>query len=733
MPAGRRSGRQSGPRTVYVDDPFQKAGISDEEDPNARRNAPGKRARRAEDEDSLSDDEFVAVSEEEAEEPAEEEENEMAGNQLENELRGDSEPESDASDPDQMDIDDIEITPRKHAAASRPREMHFKKRAARGIIVPSADDTHSRGIIDPKDHLSKDIHYALTFGSDERDMMAAIHSRGNWTRGIDSAFPTRYALEGKCEVDETLYGPTMGVHPDDLKRESTRGWDWYYDKKIGGSFRKRQKIETIEESLAYSRYLPQRDERKHRVRMGPQANQQTFDVGYHESFDFGVAWGNAKSGNKSEKARQGWIVNVGYKINCMAWAPNQDGLSQYLAVAAPLTEDQKNEHRSEDSDPFSAFQPTDPFPGALQIWEFKAKKTDTETKTLDMEKKPELRQVICADWGDLRRMAWCPMPRSRREEDEEEIRKPIGLLATVWGDGNVRVLDITRGRGAQETEFLNIKSASFEARPPATVCSCVAWLSPTEVLVGCANGFIAVWSLTSSHAPEPLPVLYRPVHSTYILSITCAYPTNPQIVATVAMDGETKMCSLVDPETETTSTVRMRAAAPYITWSPVLQCFVAGDENEFGRMLPIRRFFTTTNIARFSSNLSAMAPASPWHPCALFGSSGGEVGGTNPFRRVLYNKEQILQQTWFTHEWIPSSKSDSVGMSRFFDGFRAENQKLAKYHTTETKPVSGMGTSTTYDEGTHVTALGWNPNRPCAGWASAALGCGLVRVEDLSI
>lgn len=278
-----------------------------------------------------------------------------------------------------------------------------------------------------------------------------------------------------------------------------------------------------------------------------------------------------------------------------------------------------------------------------------------------------------------------------------------------------------------------MQSPAFEARPASTVCTCVTWLSPAELAVGCGNGFAAVWNITSSYEPEPFPFLYRPLHTTYILSITSAYPAHPHIIATVAMDGETRMCSLLDPENEMVTTVRMRAAAPYITYSPVLQCFVAGDENEFGRMIPIRRFFTITNIIRLTSNVSAMAPASTWHPCALFGSAGGEVAGTNPFRRVLQNKEQIWQQNWFTHEWIPNSGSESVGISRFFDGFGAENQKLAKYHTTDAKPLSGMGTSTTYEEGTHVTALGWNPNRSCAGWASAALGCGLVRVEDLAI
>ncbi|KAJ5338517.1 hypothetical protein N7452_005245 [Penicillium brevicompactum] len=730
MPPGRRSGRQKGPRTVYVNDPFQTAGISDEEGADGGGPLPKKKARHAEEDDSHSDDEFVgAASEGEIDEPAEDE-------MIEDELEAESMSEDDASDPDDMDLDpDIDKkTFKKHTSASRrPRELHFKKRAADGIVVPSADETHSRGIIDPKDHLSKDTFYTLTFGSDERDMMAAIHSRGQWSRGIDSTFPSRYALEGKCEDDRSVYGPTLGVHPDDLEEEGTRGWDWYYDRNTGRKIRERQRAELIEKSLAYQRYLPRSSGRKHRIRMGPSNDQEVFDLGYHESLDFGKAWEKTKTAKNPAPARQGWIFNIGGKTNCMAWAPSQDGLSQYLAVAAPLTEDQKDEHRTEESEPFTAFQPSQAFPGALQIWEFKAKRTDTDTHALDMEHEPQLRQVICADWGDLRRIAWCTTPRSKREEDDEEVRKPIGLLATVWGDGKVRVLDITRGRGPQETEFLRMQSAAFEARPPSTVSTCVTWLSPTEILVGCGNGFVTVWNITTPYVPEPLPLLHRPVHSTYILSITSAYPVSPHIIATVSMDGETRMCSLVDPESETTSTVRARAAAPYITYSPVLQCFVAGDENEFGRMIPIRRFFTTTNIARLSSNLSAMAPASPWHPCALFGSVGGEVAGTNPFRRVLYNKEQIWQQTWFTHEWIPSLDSNSLGMSRFYDGFRAENQKLAKYHTTETKPLSGMGTSTTYDEGTHVTALGWNPNRPCAGWASAALGCGLVRVEDLAI
>lgn len=450
MPPGRRSGRQRGPRTVYVDDPFQTAGISDDDTPAKEPNSSKGKKRLAKKEDSPSDDEFVAASEEEVDDAIEDEEE---SEEQAKEKRGrEEESEDGASDLEEMEIDVIETGPRKHRV-SQPRQPQFKKRAADGFVVPSPDETHSRGIIDPKDHLSKDAHYTLTFGSDERDMMAAIHSRNYWTRGIDSAFPTRYVLEKRDEDDETPFGPTFGVDPEDSKKERTHGWDWYYDGKAGANFRKRQRIETIEESVARQQYLPRPDERKHRVRLGPHTRQKIFELGYHESFDLGKAWEKEKSDPKPEKARKGWILNIGHKSNCMAWAPNQNGLSQYLAVAAPLTKDQKDEYRSEDSEPFSAFQPSRPFPSALQIWEVRAKSSETNTRPLDMDYKPQLRQLICADWGDLRRMAWCTIPRDKRDEDEEEPRKPIGLLATIWGDGKVRVLDIKIGRGTQETEF----------------------------------------------------------------------------------------------------------------------------------------------------------------------------------------------------------------------------------------------------------------------------------------
>ncbi|EKV05868.1 Transcription factor TFIIIC complex subunit Tfc6, putative [Penicillium digitatum PHI26] len=732
MTSGRRSGRFKGPRAVYIDDPFKAAGISDDEDSTKQESLRSGKKKRTPTEDSASDHEFVAGSGEEADEGIDEED------EPEEELEEEFGSEADASDPEDLEIDGIESALGKGRSTSSQHDVSFKKRRADGTVVPSAEETHIRGIIEPRDHLSKSTYYTLTFGSDDRDLMPAIHFRMRWNKGIDAVFPSRFTLEETEKKPEYLYGPTFGVHPDDVMKESTRGWDWYYDRDTGERFRKRQRIETIGESVAFQNYLPQPDTQKCGILLGPHDNQQLFELGYHESFDFGKAWeepsskvDESKTGTK--RIREGWMLNIGQKAHCMTWAPNQNGLTQYLAVAAAIKEDQKNQYKSEESEPVSSFQPSEPFPSALQIWEFKGKPSDTPTMTLDMDSKPRLRQVWCADWGDLRRMVWCNLPRTERAEDEEDEKQSIGLLATVWGDGYVRVLDIKTGGVSQETEFFKIKSPAFEAKPPSTVCTCVTWLSPSDLVVGCGNGFVAIWNIEPSSTSQPLPYFYRPLHATYILNITSAYPVHPQLIITISMDGETRMWSVLDPTSEMTSTGRMRGASPYLSYSPICQSVIAGDENEFARIIPIRRFFTTTTIARLSSTISAMAQCSYHHPCALFGSAAGEVVGTNPFRRVVYNKEQIWQQIWFTHEWIPTSKTDTVGTSRFHDGYRAENQKLATNKLFETNPVNGMGTSTIFEENTHVTALGWNPNRPCAAWASAALGCGLVRVEDLAI
>ena len=465
MPRARRSTRlPAGDRAKYTTDPFEIAGVSGDSDA-AETTDPATVKTKKEKGDDDSDEEFQEAPdddgdmEEDEEEPEEEEEEEA-----------DSE-----EDPSIMDTGEPTSTPgrgkkKEKTTSSQPR--YTKQRRPDGAVALKGDETHIRGILNRSENSSKMLHLQLSFGSDERDLLAITYARDRWAKGIDSGFPTRASLNAAETAPDYTYGPTFGADPEDMKRETTRGWDWYYDGEVGEGFRKRQCTTKIEEDEYRRIYMPKTKPGKHTILAGPADDQKRFTLGQYESVNFGEAWSerevrNRPSSNKNSadtagakrKPREGWILNLGHKIQTMAWAPNQDGLVQYLAIVTLITDEQKSNYPDPLADKVAAaFRPSAPYPSALQIWAFKAKREDSLTKTLDMEFKPRLRLALCTDWGDLRRISWCTLPRAKRDEDDEDILKNIGLLAGIWSDGCVRVLDIKANRDPNATEFRKLNT-----------------------------------------------------------------------------------------------------------------------------------------------------------------------------------------------------------------------------------------------------------------------------------
>lgn len=456
MPRARRSTRVSGAKTNYTTDPFEIAGVGGESD---IAEAADPAAAQAEDDDDEGDSDEEFQDAPGNGEGAEEDEDEQA------ELAYEDENE----EPSTMDIDEPTPTAKgrgkKKNAEKENKTSHptpIKKRRPDGATVLKGNETHSRGIVNPLEHVGKSLHLQFSFGTDERDLLAILYARDRWSKGIDSGFPSRASLNAVQTAPDYTYGPTFGAEPEDVGRESTRGWDWYYDGDVGERFGRRQRLDKIDENEGRRTYMPVPKPGKHTVLIGPADGQKRFALGQFELFNFGEAWRESKSGAR-RKHREGWIINLGQKIQAMAWASNQDGLVQYLAVAAPITEKQKSHYPDPLADKAAlAFRPSAPYPSALQIWAFRARRDDSPTKTLDMEFKPRLRLALCTEWGDLRRIAWCPSPRAKRDEDDENALKGIGLLACVWGDGCVRVLDIKTNRDPDTTEFCkSIKQSWF--------------------------------------------------------------------------------------------------------------------------------------------------------------------------------------------------------------------------------------------------------------------------------
>lgn len=457
MPRTRRSNRQSGPRTKYTNDPFELAGVSDES--NAEESKPfrakGKGVAASPPSDTASDKEFEVPGgndgngqEDDSDEKDDDDDEEMIPDEEE-----DDDDEDNSFDQDAMSIDGEDARSgrgKKHQRKPLAARTQRVKQRSRGPVLPASGDTHSRGIWNPTEHVGKVEHLRVTFGTDERDLLAAVHARDQWSGGADSTYPTRSSLNRAQKASGYRYGLTCGAEPEDMKRESTRGWDWYYADDIGGRLRKRQRIEKISEDEARGRYMPHSKERDHTVLIGPVDGEQSeFQLPQHESLNFGQAW-NEGTGKKK---RQGWIINMGQRVKNIAWAPNQPGLTQYLAISAPIREEQKDPYRDSSSSGAPAFTPSPPYPCALQLWMFKAGKEESFTKKLDMNFKPRLRLALCTDWGDLKKMAWCPMARDPRDEDEEDDLRNVGLLAGIWGDGCLRVIDIKLNRNPNQTEF----------------------------------------------------------------------------------------------------------------------------------------------------------------------------------------------------------------------------------------------------------------------------------------
>ena len=150
---------------------------------------------------------------------------------------------------------------------------------------------------------------------------------------------------------------------------------------------------------------------------------------------------NPKKSNVMVGVCNGFILNLGSKICSMDWAPTSDqGTSQYLAVCQVIKPPSSHEHTS-------PFVPTLPYKSSIQIWEFKTIQRDEGKpyRTIDASQAPRLIHVICTEWGFGQEVRWCPFyqPPDELYEDEEDGKKHIGVLAVIFSDGHLRVLNIS--------------------------------------------------------------------------------------------------------------------------------------------------------------------------------------------------------------------------------------------------------------------------------------------------
>ena len=683
-----------------------------------------------------------------------------------------------------------------------------RKPKARDQYGPRDAATRSRGIVDNSLKTDKKGNRLdLLSGPDRKDTAHIIRSRAQW--GNDPTLPKRSHMRHP-------YSHTEGKRV----MEATVGWDWYYEQGGLEDFSRTQQVHclSVDES---AKYLPMSLQAKHDFLMGPYGRQKLFSLSKLQSLNIDDAWNAAASEQNSDspdgprkRRRHGWMLNVGTRVRHLDWAANHEGDTQYLAIAT------KRAIPKQPSKYAPSFTPAPPAPSSVQIWAFAASPTTRVTESsMDLSRSPTLSLVLCTDWGDAKTLKWCPMPRTFKEQGIHG-KKSLGLLASIWDDGCARVLDVhldedhsgstshctllcyleiieTYGTKTSLPMIVKVESAAFTAHPPPnSICSCLAWLSATDLAIGHSNGYLSIYSIApssnppasilasasrdhqsfSSTSPTPLPDQSQPrnpwvhfrLHQTYITALAPAYPSFPTLLASASMSGHTRLTSLVAPQTSYVQSRRSHTpAATMIYYDALYGCIFPDEGRETLAFTALRLWGSSIGFGEAEgSGTMACIDAGKVHTAVALGAADGKVVVLNPVRKVLNRREQGHQQTVFRHEWVPkrtqtapqtdvqalaSDNGDSavvveerleeasrMGISRITEGYKP--QKAEPDRRTNSSLIQAVGrggrgsaTTTIFEEEAGATAVCWNPNLSCGSWLAAGWGSGLVRVEDVGI
>jgi transcription factor C subunit 6 len=339
-----------------------------------------------------------------------------------------SSPEVASADSDGADIDMSDVS--SPARVSRRKKLKLTSQAKRN----SADVLHNRGLGVSYNKINRiEEVVQMLAGSDLRDQQRLKSTIQYWYN--DVSLPSREYIAWDASEDGLLTAIAARPEAGDVDP-----WAWYDQPTVREAIRELQpthRITPVKAQAYYPARLPM-----HKVVMGPHWQQTLFELRLGEPLHLAKAWklaldsdaeDFAPTGPSIELERNGWIINLGAKIQSLAWAPNRDEDTQYLAVAL----DQPDPKRSARQ---SAFEPTRNHKSSIQIWRFQAREADDIPKGLDPTKEPVLAKIICTEWGMCKEIKWCPVPRCSNNETDKKSH--LGLMATVWSDGYVRVLDV---------------------------------------------------------------------------------------------------------------------------------------------------------------------------------------------------------------------------------------------------------------------------------------------------
>ncbi|KAF2085019.1 hypothetical protein K490DRAFT_47874 [Saccharata proteae CBS 121410] len=570
----------------------------------------------------------------------------------------------------------------------------------------------------------KSYRIASLFGSLPEDLEHILKTRKKWFE--QATMPThKTSKKGHGGMAyPSIYTAAIRQH------ESTKGWEWYHERGGEDAFRRRQETRVLSEEESKI-YLPNEGASKNvDFLMGPIQKPKLFTLRTAEALNITTAWSEMLEREPSH-SRSGWIFNLGGKLQWLQWVANQSGSTQYLAAATLQKPPQDFPPWKNPVAP--GFSPTIEWPASIQIWDFKTYKAPGDGKPVKFstETPPRLSLLLCTKWGPIKQFHWCPL--ATRESGPNAAERDdihLGLLAGIWGDGKVRVLDIRYPKSSSPIR-IRVDRAAFEAKPPNSIFTSVCWLSATQIAAGTADGSLAIFDIARNPHSSPRPWFYQSVHSSYITSVTSGWPSRPHLLCTASMDGYQRLLDIRSPSIDTLLSQRSRMGSASVTWYEPGQAFIVIDENYTIHALSARRFHMSMACGKAPASILTVA-ASILHPFMLMGSTDGSVTSTNSLRKIMISKAQMWHQTWFRHEWRAPLKNAAPSTTTTSPGYAADIFKIWVDNGLPNQ-YEGVVYNTLYEEAAGVTAVAWNPNLCVGGWAAAGMADGLVRVEDLAV
>lgn len=651
---------------------------------------------------------------------------------------------SDASSSDSLAEDDDDSAP------DISQKGRTSRKAAAGVPRLSSTSQH-RGLKDIPKSASNNVLYPLLFGPDQKDLEPILHAREWWLKAQDATLPSRSTLtkvessynfltkrtEERAEkaFQETHTGhalPDPRLH-DKKQRNKEASYLNLTMQATDSDLRRlqlHQRLNVIDETIAQARqYLPEGS--SHSVVHGSPQAQRMSNIQTHEAAAFG-----AESSFEVGEPHQGWLLNVGEKVQALSWAP-VIGTTQFLALSTRCTPAQR-ETESTPQRPFGpAFSPSASYVSSIQLWTVDPLSSDRDSYLgLNMEKPPQLATVIGTNYGDIRCLEWAPA--SSRNTAIEAPR----LLALLSSDSHVRILAVDLNAHESDPIYLELGTAALDLTPPPNpttpmyitgdepVFTSICWASSTELIIGCSNGVVYGYNILeclSSSTPQPW--LCHPIHSTYVMTVAYANPMIPSVghfLASTSASGDLTLTDLRYPSSDAVPYSRSRLPSKPLIWSPFARCWLTTyepsarcTESSSSSIISchhLRRFYTQFQVARLPPRRGGATSlaASVHHPCILTGNAAGDVFATNYLRRILINRPRrpasgaFLQQV-SQYDWRPDDNAEHTapaaskpqardlfhgppirkGISRLTFGFRPEPVDLGSGHAHETKRRGG--------------------------------------------